>query len=167
MTETSVRCIIKRINKILVEGRRRVNATTFKEQLKEKGCKLTMQRRCVLDVLIHHAEEHLSTEELYSYVKERYPEIGLATVYRTVQLFEEMGIIDRLNFDDGCNRFELSSQDEAHHHHHLICEKCNKVYEVENDMLAEIEAHIKTKYQFNVTNHNVTFYGTCKECTLK
>lgn len=144
-----------------------MNAAAFKEQLKQKGCKLTMQRRCVLDVLIEHADEHLSTEELYAFVKERYPEIGLATVYRTVQLFEEMGIIDRLNFDDGCNRFELSSQDEVHHHHHLVCETCNKVFEVEHDMLAEIEAHIESKYQFRVNNHNVTFYGQCQKCAEK
>lgn len=141
-----------------------MNATVFKERLKEKGCKLTLQRRGVLDVLLEHCNEHLSTEEIYAAVKEKYPEIGLATVYRTVQLFEEMGIIDRLNFDDGCSRFELSSGDAVHHHHHLICEKCNKVFEVENDLLEEIESEIESKYNFKVHNHNVMFYGHCKEC---
>ena len=107
-----------------------MDATSFKEKLKAKGCKLTLQRRSVLDVLIEHATEHLSTEEIYGEVKKKYPEIGLATVYRTVQLFEEMGIVDRLNFDDGCSRFELASEQSVHHHHHLICEVCNRVFEV-------------------------------------
>lgn len=141
-----------------------MDASIFKEQLKQKGCKLTTQRRAVLDTLIANEDKHLSTEEIYSFVKQKYPEIGLATVYRTVLLFEEMGIVDRLNFDDGCSRFELSSEQEKHHHHHLICEKCNKVYEVENDLLSEIEAHIEEKYNFKVTNHNVMFYGICKNC---
>lgn len=144
-----------------------MDATVFKEKLKEKGCKLTLQRRSVLDVLIEHCDEHLSTEEIYEKVKKKYPEIGLATVYRTVQLFEEMGIIDRLNFDDGCSRFELASEDTVHHHHHLICEKCNKVFEVENDLLAEIESEIERKYQFAIRDHNVMFYGTCKDCMKK
>ena len=144
-----------------------MNAAQFKEKLKEKGCKLTLQRRSVLDVLIEHCNEHLSTEEIYDIVKENYPEIGLATVYRTVQLFEEMGIVDRLNFDDGCSRFELSSEDTVHHHHHLIYEKCNKVFEVENDLLEEIEKEIERKYNFKIHDHNVMFYGTCKDCEQK
>ena len=141
-----------------------MNADNFKERLKEKGCKLTTQRRGVLDVLLDNNDKHLSTEEIYSFVKDKYPEIGLATVYRTVQLFEEMGIIDRLNFDDGCSRFELSSPTNDHHHHHLMCEKCNKVFEVENDLLADIESDIYKKYGFQVKNHNVMFYGYCKDC---
>lgn len=144
-----------------------MTAANFKEKLKEKGCKLTLQRRSVLDVLIEHNNAHLSTEEIYDKVKEKYPEIGLATVYRTVQLFEEMGIVDRLNFDDGCSRFELASEDTVHHHHHLICEVCNKVFEVEHDLLDEIESEIERKYQFKIHDHNVMFYGTCKECAQK
>ena len=141
-----------------------MDASVFKEQLKQKGCKLTTQRRAVLDTLLANQDKHLSTEEIYSFVKQKYPEIGLATVYRTVLLFEEMGIVDRLNFDDGCSRFELSSEQEKHHHHHLICEKCKRVFEVENDLLTEIEEHIEEKYQFKVNNHNVMFYGVCKDC---
>ena len=144
-----------------------MNAAQFKEKLKQKGCKLTLQRRSVLDVLIKHCNEHLSTEEIYDFVKENYPEIGLATVYRTVQLFEEMGIVDRLNFDDGCSRFELSSEDTVHHNHHLICESCNKVFEVENDLLEEIEKEIERKYKFKIHDHNVMFYGVCKDCEQK
>ena len=144
-----------------------VNAADFKERLKEKGCKLTMQRRSVLDVLLEHSNEHLSTEEIYDKVKGKFPEIGLATVYRTVQLFEEMGIVDRLNFDDGCSRFELASEDTVHHHHHLICEECNKVFEVENDLLDDIEIEIESKYNFKIHDHNVMFYGICKDCEEK
>lgn len=144
-----------------------MDATQFKERLKEKGCKLTLQRRSVLDVLIDHCNEHLSTEEIYGKVKEKYPEIGLATVYRTIQLFEEMGIVDRLNLDDGCSRFELASEDCVHHHHHLVCEVCNSVFEVENDLLEEIEKEVEQKYKFKIHDHNLMFYGVCEECAKK
>lgn len=144
-----------------------MDAIDFKEKLKEKGCKLTMQRRSVLDVMMEHDGEHLSTEEIYDQVKSKFPEIGLATVYRTVQLFEEMGIVDRLNLDDGCSRFELAKEGRVHHHHHLICEKCNKVFEVEHDLLDDIEKEIEKKYGFKIHDHNVMFYGICKDCENK
>lgn len=144
-----------------------MDATDFKEKLKEKGCKLTMQRRSVLDVMMEHEGEHLSTEEIYDKVKSKFPEIGLATVYRTVQLFEEMGIVDRLNLDDGCSRFELAKEGSLHHHHHLICETCNKVFEVEQDLLEDIEKEIEKKYGFKIHDHNVMFYGTCEDCENK
>ena len=136
----------------------------FKEKLKEMGCKLTVQRRWIFDIILENQDKHLTTEEIYSQVKKKHPEIGLATVYRTMQLFEEMGIIDRINFDDGFSRFELNVNGENHHHHHLICEKCSKVFEVADDLLTEIENEIEQKYKFKVKNHNVLFYGYCEEC---
>ncbi|WP_341877415.1 Fur family transcriptional regulator [Defluviitalea saccharophila] len=136
----------------------------FKELLKEKGCKLTTQRRAVLDILNEHSGEHLSTEEIYEYVRKTCPEIGLATVYRTVQLFEEIKIVDKLNFDDGCSRYELSSSEEDHHHHHLICESCGKVIEVEEDLLEGLEEQIEKNYIFKIRNHKVKFYGICSKC---
>lgn len=136
----------------------------FKELLKEKGCKLTTQRRAVLDILNDHRGEHLSTEEIYEHVRKKCPEIGLATVYRTVQLFEQINIIDRLNFDDGCSRYELSIDGGDHHHHHLICESCGKVIEVEEDLLEELEERIENKYYFKIKNHKVKFYGICSKC---
>lgn len=69
----------------------------LKEELKSKGYKLTPQRRAIIDMIKKHEGSHLTTEELYDLVKEECPEIGLATVYRTVQLLEEMGVIYKLD----------------------------------------------------------------------
>ncbi|NLL69830.1 MAG: transcriptional repressor [Epulopiscium sp.] len=140
---------------------------TFKDMLKEKGYKLTTQRRAVLDVLQNHIGDHLTTEEIYQYVKLQCPEIGLATVYRTVQLLEELKIIDRLTFDDGCNRYELGTFGEDHHHHHLICDFCGQIFEVEEDLMDAIEIQVEKKYKFQVTNHKVKFYGICHQCHAK
>lgn len=136
----------------------------LKEQLKEKGYKLTPQRRAVLDVIINNEGKHLSTEEIYDMVKEACPEIGLATVYRTLQLLEKMGVVYKMNFDDGCNRYELVHNYEDHQHHHLICLNCGSVQEVEGDLLGALEEKVETLYNFKITNHSVKFFGYCDKC---
>jgi len=135
--------------------------------LKEKGYKLTPQRRSILDEIIKNEGSHLTTEEIYDLVKVNCPEIGLATVYRTVQLLEEMGVLYKLDLDDGCCRYELCDEDESHQHHHLICQNCGKVIEVEGDLLEELEQGIEKKYNFKIKNHSLKFYGICDNCSLQ
>lgn len=139
----------------------------FKNNLKEKGYKLTPQRRAIVDNIIKNEGSHLTTEELYDLVKKECPEIGLATVYRTVQLLEDLGVVSKLDLNDGCYRYELVHEDENHHHHHLICSDCGKVIEVQGDLLEVLEHEIESKYNFKIKNHSVKFYGICNECKNK
>ncbi len=135
----------------------------FKTALKERGFKLTPQRRSILDVIYENKGEHLSIDEIYELVKKRCPEIGLATVYRTMQLLDETKIAYKHNFNDGKSRYEIIL-DEDHQHHHLICTKCGMIIEVEEDLLDNIEHEIEKKYDFRIINHNVKFYGYCNKC---
>ncbi len=141
-----------------------VNVEAIKAKLKSEGYKLTTQRRAILNAMIDNKDEHLSSEEVYEIVKQLYPEIGLATVYRTLQLFEQLGIIYKLNFDDGCSRYELNYDSSDHHHHHLICLGCGKVIEVKLDLLENLEMEIEKEGKFKITDHNVKFFGYCKDC---
>jgi Fur family ferric uptake transcriptional regulator len=136
----------------------------LREKLKEKGCKLTPQRRAILDIILETEGKHLSAEEIYELVKDKCPDIGLATVYRTMQMFDEEGLVYKHNFDDGRSRYELNHHNEDHQHHHLICVGCNKVIEVEEDLLEQLEASIEAKYNFKINNHNVKFFGYCEKC---
>jgi Fur family ferric uptake transcriptional regulator len=136
----------------------------LKNDLKQKGYKLTPQRRAIVDIIIKNEGNHLTTEEIYDLVKVECPEIGLATVYRTVQLLEEMRVICKLDLSDGCNRYELVRQDENHQHHHLICNSCGRVIEVQGDLLETLEHDIETKYDFEIKNHSVKFFGICNDC---
>lgn len=136
----------------------------FRERLKEKGCKITPQRQAVLEIIMETQGEHLSSEEIYGLVKKRYPEIGIATVYRTLQLLDSMGMVYKLDLDDGLSRYEISNDHEDHRHHHLICIGCGKIYEVEEDLLDNIEVEILKKNKFRVTDHRVKFYGYCRKC---
>jgi Fur family transcriptional regulator, ferric uptake regulator len=133
------------------------------ELLKEKGFKLTPQRRCVLNTILSSNGKHLSAEEIYDLVKEFCPEIGLATVYRTMQVLDELGLVYKHNFDDGRIRYEIT-QNEDHQHHHLVCKKCGKVIEVEEDLLELLETQVENKYSFSITDHNVKFFGYCNLC---
>ncbi len=147
-----------------------LNENTFKQMLREKGLKMTTQRESVLDVLQANAGLHMTAEEIYNKVKINSPEIGLATVYRTIQLLTDLKLIDTLNLNDGFVRYEIGkmdTSDQRHHHHHLICEMCGKVIEAEDDLLEQIEETCSQKYHFKVTNHVVKFYGICEACALE
>jgi len=133
-------------------------------RLKEKGYKLTMQRRVILDLLIEHSDKHLSPDEIYELLKVDYPQIGLATVYRTLLLFQKLGLIYKSDFDDGSSRYEVNSQQDDHGHHHLICNQCGKVEEVHEDLLENLEEEILKNNSFLVQDHRVKFYGLCKDC---
>lgn len=137
----------------------------LKEKLKDTGFKITPQRRAIIEILLKNDSEHLSSEEIYDLVRVDCPEIGLSTVYRTMQLLDEIDAISKLNLDDGCIRYELNlDEEDAHHHHHLICKSCGKIIEVKEDLLDNIENEIQNLYKFNILNHDVKFYGTCDDC---
>lgn len=139
----------------------------LKENLKKNGYKLTPQRRAIVDIIVMEEGTHLTTEELYDLVRKECPEIGLATVYRTVQLLGEIGVLSKLDLNDGCSRYELVHEEENHQHHHLICKNCGKVIEVHGDLLDYLEHSIEEKYNFKVINHSVKFYGICCDCLKK
>ncbi|MBB6623054.1 Fur family transcriptional regulator [Clostridium gasigenes] len=141
-----------------------IDMNVLKEDLRQKGYKLTPQRRAIVDTIIEKEGEHLTAEEIYDEVKKNCPEIGLATVYRTILLLEELGVICKLDLNDGCSRYEIVHKDETHRHHHLICNKCKAVIEVQDDLLDEIEAVIEKSYEFKILDHSVRFFGLCEKC---
>lgn len=144
-----------------------VDMQELKDNLKQKGYKLTPQRRAIVDTIIKNEGKHMTAEEIYDEVKKDCPEIGLATVYRTVILLEDINLLSRLDLSDGCSRYEIVHDDEEHRHHHLICNECNKVFEVEEDLLDQLEERVENKYKFKIKDHSLKFYGTCSECQKK
>ena len=133
-------------------------------KLKKSGYKLTPQRQAIVDTIIDSVGKHLTVEEIFDIVKARRPEIGLATVYRTIMLMHEQNIVTRLDLIDGTARYELTRDDEHHTHHHLVCLSCSKVFEFMDDLLDPLEEEIGRKYDFKVLDHSLKFYGICNEC---
>ncbi|MBU5265346.1 ferric iron uptake transcriptional regulator [Virgibacillus proomii] len=136
----------------------------IKKQLHAQSYKLTPQREATVRVLLERENDHLSAEDVYLLVKEKAPEIGLATVYRTLELLSELKIIDKINFGDGVSRYDLRKEGAKHSHHHLVCSECGAVQEIEDDLLEEVEKIVQDEWGFKVKDHRLTFHGICKEC---
>ena len=138
----------------------------LKTRLQERQHKMTPQRQTVLQIFLDHPGEHLSAEDVYGILHDQKFEIGLATVYRSLELLSELSILQKMEFGDGCSRYEVNTLDPTqHHHHHLICTNCGKVIEFEEDLLENLEADINNKTGFKVSDHQVKFFGICKECS--
>jgi Fur family ferric uptake transcriptional regulator len=99
-----------------------------------------------------------------------YPDIGLTTVYRTLDLLVRMGLINKLTFGDGPSRYEFKSEKKNEHHHHFLCTKCGKIIDYSDFIDEELELVKKTeetlskKYNFKVLDHNIEFCGLCDKC---
>jgi len=136
----------------------------IKRSLMESGYKLTTQREIIVRVLLENEQDHLSAEDVYMLVKEQFPEIGLATVYRTLELLAELQIVAKMNFGDGVSRFDLRGHDHEHMHHHLICHTCGALEEIKEDWLLELEERLEREYGFKVIDHRLDFIGNYKVC---
>lgn len=136
----------------------------IKKQLREQGYKLTPQREATVRVLMEREEDHLSAEDIFFLVKEKAPEIGLATVYRTLELLSELKIVDKINFGDGVSRYDLRKEGAKHFHHHLVCMECGSVEEITDDLLKDVEKIVENDWKFQVKDHRLTFHGICQQC---
>ncbi|MDI3257305.1 MAG: Fur family transcriptional regulator [Kyrpidia sp.] len=138
----------------------------IRKLLHAEQLKLTPQREATVRVLLENQEGHLSAEEVFMLVKQKAPDIGLATVYRTLELLVDLRVIEKLNFGDGVARYEFRENDQPHHHHHLICLNCGRVSEIE-DLLGDLEKKIEERHGFQITDHRVSFLGYCSRCRGK
>ncbi|MFC4596701.1 Fur family transcriptional regulator [Cohnella hongkongensis] len=133
-------------------------------QLTVNGYKLTPQREITLKVLLENESDHLSAEDVFMLVRQKFPEIGLATVYRTLELLAELQIVQKMNFGDGVARFDLRQEGHDHMHHHLVCRVCGALEEIQDDWLHELEQRVANEYGFKVTDHRLDFMGVYHTC---
>ena len=120
-----------------------------------KNMRMTEQRRVIARVL-SSASDHPDVEELHRRAHAVDPHISIATVYRTVRLFEEAGIIDRLDFRDGRSRYKEHSDD---HHDHLIDMKTGKVVEFVDEEIEALQEAIARKLGYRLVDHRLELYG--------
>lgn len=134
----------------------------FKNILKQNQLKFTSQRELILYTLYNNTQ-HFTSEDLYMLIKQDYPElsIGIATVYRTLALLEENNIVSSISLGVQGKKYEIANKP---HHDHIICEKCNKIVEFENDEIEELQHAIAKENGFELTNHLMQLYGVCTAC---
>ncbi len=132
------------------------------EYLKKKDLKLTDQRNLILEEFLK-TETHFTVEEIYDKLKQINPNIGLATVYRTLKLFCECGLANELKCSDGVSRYEHLFGHK--HHDHLICIECGKFIEVLDPEIEKLQNRLAQKNDFKVLHHRMELYGICKDCS--
>ena len=140
-------------------------AETIEQQCLEKGVKLTDQRRIIAKVLSESKEtygesDHPDVDELYNRVSKIDSKISIATVYRTVKLFEEAGILTKHDFKGGKARYEAIIES---HHDHLIDIKTGEIIEFVDDEIEKLQNKVAEKYGYKLVDHKLELYGIKKK----
>ncbi|MGL5947689.1 MAG: ferric iron uptake transcriptional regulator [Aeromonas sp.] len=128
------------------------------QALKKAGLKVTLPRIKILSFLQRADCQHISAEELYKRLLDEGEEVGLATVYRVLNQFDDAGIVTRHHFEGGKSVFELASN---HHHDHLVCLDCGKVIEFSDEVIEKRQQAIAKAHNIELTNHSLYLYGHC------
>ena len=132
----------------------------FHQYLALKGLKSTKQRDIIVEEFLK-TKEHIDVEALYEKVRARSTAIGYATVYRTMKLLKEGGLASERHFGHGYALYEPHDKD---HHDHLICLKCHKILEFENEAIEKLQDVVAKKYNFKLMTHKHELYGHCQTC---
>jgi Fur family ferric uptake transcriptional regulator len=140
---------------------KRVKKKAFRDFIVNKGLKSTRQRDIILDAFLA-SDRHMSIEELYLKLRSKNPNIGYATVYRTLKLFAESGIAREIQFGDGQTRYEHVNEGE--HHDHLVCTRCGAIAEFANEAIEKLQDEVANSHGFLIENHKLELYGICAKC---
>ncbi len=133
----------------------------FLSYIQSKGLRNTKQREEILDSFLL-AERHITVDDLYNILNKKHPEIGYATVHRNMKLFCESGIAEEIKVGNQKTRYELTIGHK--HHDHLICLKCGKFTEVNDEQIEMLQEKLAEKNDFLPQRHKLEIYGLCKKC---
>ncbi|MHC4552984.1 MAG: Fur family transcriptional regulator [Planctomycetota bacterium] len=131
------------------------------QHVQNSNLRWTHQRQMIIDAFIA-SKQHLTTEELFEIVRQKNPDIGYATVSRTLHLLVDAGICSLIDISDGSMRYEITFGHE--HHDHLICTQCGRFIEVFSQELEEIQTSLVRKHGFLEHSHKLQIFGLCPVC---
>ena len=140
-----------------------ISKDELKTVLQKNGMKYTEQRAIILELFLT-IEDHLSADQLFEIVKNKYPQhnIGIATIYRTLNFLEEVSIISSISFGKDGKLYERNDKDK--HHDHIICTNCGKIVEFLDLEIEKKQEKIALLNGFNITDHTMQIFGICKNC---
>ncbi|MDQ6883080.1 MAG: transcriptional repressor [Candidatus Dormibacteraeota bacterium] len=137
--------------------------TSATEALHTSGYRLTMQRQIVWDSL-RQAKKHLSADDLLGQIRKQYPRFNVATIYRSLEVLEELGLIKETRIGDR-GYYELA--EEGTDHYHLVCDQCGSTLHIEGDHLVPVLHHITEEHGFVVSSADLVVHGRCARCQSK
>ena len=116
----------------------------------------------VLDA-VNEMHRHVTADQIYTFIKEKYPSIGRGTVYRNLGILVEEGKVRKVEVPDGSDRFDFTLEN----HYHVECVKCGEIFDVDMDVISELEKKRKDTHGMKYISHDVFFKGICQECQKK
>ena len=128
--------------------------------LNTAGVRVTNQRALIMEI-IRQGEGHLDADEIYRRAREKEPRLSLSTVYRTLQMFKKLGLVEELHFDETHHHYEVSLSTE---HHHLVCLGCGKVIEFNRPLTRYVERNVAEAKDFEIVDAEISLTGYCPRC---
>lgn len=140
----------------------RVVSTDWKTDLRQRGYRLTPQRQLVLEAV--DTLEHATPDDILCEVRRTASGVNISTVYRTLELLEELGLVSHAHLGHGAPTYHLADR---HHHIHLVCRDCTNVIEADVDMVADFTEKLRGAFGFETDMKHFAIFGRCADCTAK
>ena len=128
--------------------------------IKARGLRMTAQRQLILEA-IAESSGHMSAEHLYQQVAGRFPDVNISTVYRTLEVLEELGVLSHVHFHDGSAQYHLAAEGE---HQHMVCRRCGADTELDLALLEPLGAELLRRYGFDADLAHTAIIGLCERC---
>lgn len=132
------------------------------QRVKEMGCKLTPQRRMLIDVLLSAGDGEQTADDIYQQIRATYPDMGLDTVYRNLRLLAKMSIVDEVKLPGKQAQYSLNRRA---HQHGLVCLECGKEVPLRHCPIKELESIARTEHGFVISSHHIELFGYCEQCS--
>jgi len=130
------------------------------ERLRDRGYRLTPQRMMVVEA-IEASDDHISAEQIRAKAQLKYPYINMSTVYRTLELLTEQGLVTETDLGGGRLLYHPSGKAG---HHHLVCRRCGKVTDIDVSVFQPLKEELRAKYGFDADLEHIGIFGTCENC---
>ena len=130
-------------------------------KLSERGYRLTPQRMMILSA-IEGSNDHISAEEIYAQVVAKYPHVNISTVYRTLELLKQLGLVTETDLGGGRFRYHPAGKG---HHHHLVCQECGATIDLDESLLSPLKRDLLREYKFSADLRHLAIFGRCANCS--
>ena len=131
------------------------------KKLAEQGYRITPQRMMIASA-IEDSDGHISAEEIYAQVIAKYPQVNISTVYRTLELLKQLGLVTDTDFGEGRVRYHPVGKG---HHHHLVCQECGAITDLDEIVLSPLKTILLREYGFSADLRHLAIFGRCKKCS--
>lgn len=138
-----------------------MNVDQILQRMKQMGCKLTPQRRMIVEALLEAGDEQMPADEIYQKVRATYPEVGLDTIYRNLRLLVKLNVVDEVKLPGKLAQYSLNRKA---HQHELVCLECGAEMPLGHCPIKELETVAREEHGFIISSHRIELFGYCPKC---